>query len=235
MRKKTGRVVIMIALWFSLFGAMFGSVKHVAWSFSTLSEGMFAGYVQAIALDIGIAALTFGIQMRRMQRRDVKLLWAGVILFSLISTYANLLYGFEHLTAIKAAHLAQYRPFIMAAVLPLMVIFLSEVVSDDVKYATEEREKAERKQRRKARAATSDTAHSTPDNKATGPTYTYEEAVQALVSTLQERPDIPIAQLAREIRRSRTQTYTYLAELQESGKLKKVDDGYQVVSTNGTH
>jgi hypothetical protein len=83
---------VQALLWLALILALVGSLRHVAWGFSTLEQGdLTAGYIQAIAVDIGLFALAIGIQQHRKQGRRSIGLWAGVVLFSGVSTYANLL------------------------------------------------------------------------------------------------------------------------------------------------
>jgi DNA-binding transcriptional regulator YiaG len=67
----------------------------------------------------------------------VRWLWAGVILFSLISVFANWLAGISHMMPIEAdvgqfgAWLVSLRPILLSGVLPMLVIYLSEIVSSD--------------------------------------------------------------------------------------------------------
>jgi len=85
---------VQIVLFLALFLALVGSMKHVAWAFATLESGdMIAGYIQAVAIDVGLFGLAFGIQQRKRERRSTRMLWGGVVLFSAVSTYANLLHG----------------------------------------------------------------------------------------------------------------------------------------------
>lgn len=214
--------ILLIALWVALFGAMAGSLQHVAWSFATLSKGnLLSGYVQAIAVDIGIAALAFGIQRRKAQKRPTLWLWSGVILFCLVSTYANLVYGLENMSELlKAGALASFRPFIMSAVLPLMVIYLSEVVSADIQHAVKEAEKvAKRVERQASKKPSIDAA----------PDTSKEQAMAELARLLTESPDMKVSQLARAIGKSRGTVYNYADELGLSIR------GDATPHTNGHH
>ena len=88
---------IQSLLWLALVLALVGSLRHVAWGFASLESGdLAAGYVQAIAVDLGSLALALGIQQRKRQKRATWVLWAGVAMFSAVSTYANLLHGLTH-------------------------------------------------------------------------------------------------------------------------------------------
>lgn len=134
------------AVWLALVLALAGSVEHVAWSFTTLEQGNWPGmgYIQALAIDLGLLALALGIQERRRARRRTLLLWVGVAIFSGISAYANLLHGYTHADAVNAP-LALARPWILSAVLPGLVLFLAEIAGQDVQTAIAAAERDARK------------------------------------------------------------------------------------------
>lgn len=140
---------IQSLLWLALVLALVGSLRHVAWGFSTLESGdLIAGYVQAVAVDVGLFALAIGIQDRRRQARPTLALWIGAGLFSLVSTYANLLHGLYFATDIGLsswAWLVAARPVILSGVLPALVIYLSEVAGDDRNYNVKLAEREARK------------------------------------------------------------------------------------------
>jgi hypothetical protein len=136
MIEHTIKYAVRGGLWLALALAMFGSLTHVAWAFSTLHGGdLRLGYVQAVAVDVGLAALAVGIQQRRKAGRAAWRLWSGVVLFALISTYANLLHGMAHTEAVQLidapAWLLILRPWLLSAILPTLVIWLAEIVSED--------------------------------------------------------------------------------------------------------
>lgn len=125
-------------LYLALVLALFASLNHVAYAFSTVNSGnQIEAYVSAIAIDLGMLALAAGINKRRRERRSTRGLWFGVILFSVISTYANWLAGLAHVNQLEvtlssfSSWLVNLRPVLLSAVLPTLVIFLSEVVSED--------------------------------------------------------------------------------------------------------
>lgn len=224
MNEKISRLIPYL-LWVALAGAMIGSIQHVAWSFASLSGGnMTFGYIQAGAVDIGILALAYGVQIRKRVKRSTRRLWVGVVVFSLVSTYANLLYGLAHLSDIGVGPIADWRPYVLSAVLPLMVIYLSEVVSEDVQHAVEEAEKErKREQRRQERDVSTDEAV-TPDVD-----MEKERALDIMHKALTEDPDISKTQLAKLIGKSRGTVYNYLDELEQSGRL----DTDTVAQSNG--
>lgn len=123
-------------LYLALILALVSSLAHVAFAFSTVNGGNDTeAYISAIAIDLGLLTLAAGINSRKRQRRKTWTLWAGVILFSIISTYANWLAGITHVTPLPvevspfAAWLVSLRPILLSGVLPLLVIYLSEIVS----------------------------------------------------------------------------------------------------------
>jgi len=120
-------------LWIALALALFGSLTHVAWSFSTLEGGdLRLGYVQAVAVDVGLFAIAVGIQRARREGRRTWGLWGGVIFFAFISTYANLLHGLIFSSDLYLPGfnwLIALRPLLLSAVLPIMVIYLAEVAA----------------------------------------------------------------------------------------------------------
>lgn len=140
---------IQSLLWLALLLALVGSLRHVAWGFSTLESGdLVAGYVQAVAVDVGLFALAVGINQRKRQRRGTLLLWLGVLMFAALSTYANLLHGLVFKADIGLSEwpwLDIARPFALSGVLPLLVVYLSEIVGADVSYAIGQAERAAKK------------------------------------------------------------------------------------------
>ncbi len=140
---------IQTLLWLALLLALVGSLRHVAWGFSTLEGGdLVAGYLQAVAVDVGLLALAIGVNQRKRQRRGTTILWMGVLSFAALSTYANLLHGLVFKADIGLSEwgwLDVARPFALSGVLPLLVVYLSEIVGADVSYAVKQAEKAAKK------------------------------------------------------------------------------------------
>lgn len=122
-------------LYLALILALLSSLGHVAFAFSTVNGGNWPeAYVSAIAIDVGLLALAAGINQRKTQRRGTWPLWLGVTFFSLISVYANWLAGLAHVKDIAGhtdAWLVSLRPILLSAVLPVLVIYLSEIVSSN--------------------------------------------------------------------------------------------------------
>lgn len=159
MKQLTKPGMINGALWLALLLTMGASIQHLAWVFGTVERPGYEwlGWIPAVAVDAGLAALAYTIQQRKRAKRPTAVLWAGVAGFAIISALANL----YHALAVEGVALADTwvmyaKAFVLSATLPAMYIFLGEIVSgDDATAAAEserqterERVKAEREQRR---------------------------------------------------------------------------------------
>lgn len=231
---------VQAVLWLSLGLALAGSIKHVAWAFATLENGdLVSGYIQALAVDAGLFGLAFGIQRRKKQKRHTRGLWGGVVLFSLISAYANLLHGLAFATPIPVV-LGEWsnmqaagaffdfapalRPFLLSSVLPLLVIYLTEVVSEDREFmvaAEARREKREGKKKATGIIPTPEQAAIAREALAEQRALSKQETLDMMVAILQEHPDISPTKLAKWVGRSRSTVYNYLNELEESGRIHR--------------
>lgn len=135
--------IILGIIWLALIMALLASMEHTAWGFATLNGGsMFWGYAQALAIDLGMAALALAIRQRKIAGKHSKALWAGVGLFCVVSVYANLLYGTAHAQEIRlqdgyewAGVLVWLRPILFSGVLPILVVYLLEVVGERSHYS----------------------------------------------------------------------------------------------------
>jgi len=227
--------VILVGVWLALVLALAGSLRHVAWAFSTLEHGdMLAGYVQAIAVDVGLMVLALGIQQRRHQRRGTTILWLGVGGFSVISVYANLLFGLVHQQDVAAGPLASWRPVVLSAVLPVLVLYLSEVAGSDTNYTVQERERAERRQARQVSSAESPEAFPMPIEQARAiraeqQEQSKEAVLAAMLDIWRTDPAIRLVDMARQVGRSRTTVYDYLDELVQAGRVARQDGTVQVL------
>ncbi len=120
--------LLTAVFWLAYLLAMVASVSHVAWAFNTLeADGLskLFGWLAALAVDTGLAALAYAIQQRKRAGRGVRSLWLGVLLFAGISGYANLAHAlnWQGRTALHA--------FLLSATLPLLVLYLGDIVSSD--------------------------------------------------------------------------------------------------------
>jgi len=226
-------------LWLALVLALVGSLRHVAWGFSTLEQGdLVAGYVQAVAVDVGLFSLAIGINQRKRQGRGTIVLWIGVLLFAGLSTYGNLLHGLVFKSDIGLTEwpwLDLARPFALSGVLPLLVVYLSEIVGSDVSYAVQQAEKEAKKKKR----ATSKTggkdvmavsAEHARQAKAKQDELSKAQALNTMLSIYEKDPDAGPTEVGKAIGRSRTTVYTYLDELEEAGRIGRNGDGVEVLT-----
>jgi hypothetical protein len=132
-------------LWLALALALLGSLKHLASVFASVDKATFMGWVQAVAIDVGLFALAYKIKVRRAHRQPIKLLTGAVALFTIISVYGNLTYGLAALGPLPWP-IQVTRPYVLAATLPVLVLILSHLLSDDRQHANELAHKEARKQ-----------------------------------------------------------------------------------------
>ncbi len=134
-------------LWASYILTMAASIGHLAWTFGTLEPAglEWAGWLPALAVDAGLGALAYAIQQRKRAGRRAWSLWGGVAVFTSVSGYAN----FRHAAAGGAAW---WDALTLSAILPLLVVYLGEIISSDdaaaADAAEKERGRAERAQMR---------------------------------------------------------------------------------------
>lgn len=140
---------IQSLLWLALALALAGSLKHLAGVFASIDGNHMLGWLQAIAIDSGLFALAYSIRQRKSDKRSVKPLWFGVSLFSLISIYGNLAYALAADGGNLPGWISATKPYLLAASLPVLVLFLSELLSDDRQYRQDEAEKEARRAAKK--------------------------------------------------------------------------------------
>lgn len=126
---------------FSLIFVLIGSLRHVAWGFSTLensgSWSLFWGYFQAIAIDLVVIALAYGIEQRKKATLPTGWYWVGIVGFVLVSTYANLLYGLVFSIKVIPSKdwpqlglwMVNLKPFVLSGVLPIMLVYISHITA----------------------------------------------------------------------------------------------------------
>lgn len=149
--------IINGVLWLAFFLALAASVSHLAYTFGTVERNAAWGWVSAIAVDTGLAALAYTIQQRKTAKRKTASLWAGVAFFAGISALANFYHALSvesgGAVAVSSLYSADWlelaKAVILSATLPAMVIYLGEIVSGDDATASEAlKRKSEREQRK---------------------------------------------------------------------------------------
>jgi DNA-binding CsgD family transcriptional regulator len=133
MSRLTSLFNVQYLLWLALALALAGSLKHLSYTFAGVDGNLFFGVLQAIAIDAGVFALAYTLRQRKADKRPVRPLWFGVGLFTVISIYGNLSYALQEMEHIDnlPIWILVTRPYILAASLPVLVLFLSELLSDD--------------------------------------------------------------------------------------------------------
>lgn len=180
---------IQSLLWLALALALAGSLKHLAAIFASVDGNTLMGWLQAIAIDTGLFALAYSIRKRRADKRPVKPLWFGVVLFSVISIYGNLAYGLLSTNGSLPTWIMVTKPIVLAASLPVLVLFLSELLSGDRQHLAE---LAEREAKRQPRPATdADRVPFVP-----GDLSALDKANEARLSKLKERRQMVLSLLA---------------------------------------
>lgn len=132
-------------LWLALALALAGSLKHLASVFASVDGHNLLGWIQAVAIDTGLFALAYKIKVRKGERQPVKLLTGAVALFTVISVYGNLTYGLAARGPLPWL-ISATQPYVLAATLPVLVLILSHLLSDDRAHAHDLAQREARKQ-----------------------------------------------------------------------------------------
>lgn len=210
-------------LWLALVLALAGSLRHLAAMFASIDGNLFYGYLSAIAVDAGLFALSYSVRQRKAQGRNRNVLWLGIVLFTTISIYGNYTYGVLAIGGQLAPWLATIRPIILAASLPVLVLYLAELVSDNAHYTPPVT----------TPAAVVNLPIFTTDN------LTLETAnaakqeaktqrIDALLTYLAAHPAATLTAAADEIGVSRQTVKTYVTELAQAGRLHQNGNGWGV-------
>jgi hypothetical protein len=148
---------INYVLWLAFILAMAASIRHLAWTFGTVEHPGWEwfGWVPAIAIDTGLAALAYTIQQRKRAKRSVAILWGGVAGFAAVSALANLYHALAvEEVAVFAGWIVYAKAIVLSATLPVAYIFLGEIISgDDATVAERSERQSEREQARADRIA----------------------------------------------------------------------------------
>lgn len=212
-------------LWLSLILALAGSLKHLANVFASVDGNTLMGWVQAVAIDAGLFALAYSIRVRRVARRTTKPLWFGVTLFTGISVYGNLSYGLLATSGNLPGWIVVSKPYVLAASLPVLVLFLSELLSDDRQHANELAEREARKVARQSPPTSGKTEITTENTEVlpldNSPLATANadrraaktQKLQELASIYQEKPKASVTEFASLLNVSRATVRNYASEL----------------------
>ncbi len=207
---------VQYLLWLALVLALTGSLKHLAAIFASVDGDTFMGWLQAVAVDAGLFALAYSIRVRKAAKRSVRPLWFGVSLFTGISIYGNLSYGLLAGGSLPG-WMVTTKPYILAGSLPVLVLFLSELLSDDRQHAHAQAEKEARK--------VAKLVEESPKLPFNGPDIAVANEVRTankdqrklrLVRLLETQPEASTSELARQLGVSRGTVRNYRQELATS-------------------
>jgi hypothetical protein len=197
-------------LWLALALALAGSLKHLAAIFANVDGNVPMGWLQAVAIDAGLFALAYSIRLRKVAKRSTKILWFGVAMFTTISIYGNLSYGLLATGGTLPQWITVTRPYILAGSLPILVLFLSELLSDDrqhaVKVAKQEQRKRQNQGGKSEIATTFDAVNSQR-------IADKEQRKQRLVAIHEQKPGATVTELATALDVSRGTVRNYANEL----------------------
>lgn len=216
--------------WLALLLALAGSLKHLAAVFASIDGNQAMGWLQALAIDAGLFALAYSIRIRKTDKRSVKPLWFGVVLFSVISIYGNYAYGVVSTVGQLPWWIEASKPIVLAASLPILVLFLSELISDDRQHAQAEADReAKRLARKEARETEQEFNLDTLTLANEVRKRDRDGAVEALLNLLRENPNITHSAAGRKIGRAKSTVSLYLSQLEGDGVIHKNGNGWKVV------
>lgn len=139
---------LSIAFWIAFSMALAASLEHIAWTFGTVERYPILGWLSAAAVDIGLATLAYSVQTRKKAHRPTLVLWLGLAGFAIISGLAN----FYHALSVEGSVVDAFaigKAAVLSGTLPLMVLYLAEIISsDDATEAERLRKQAEREERK---------------------------------------------------------------------------------------
>ncbi len=117
------------------------------------------------------------------------------------------------------------RPLLLSGVLPLLVIYLTEVVSEkrEMSIVAEERERRriQRTHQRVQQDDTDDALARLREQARVQREQRKKEVMDRLVQILSEAPNTPVTAIAEQLNISRTTVYNYLRELEEAGRIRR--------------
>lgn len=194
-------------LWLALALALAGSLKHLAAIFASVDGNTLMGLLQAVAVDTGLFALSFSLRGRKAEKRGVKILWLGIVIFTGISVYGNYAYGLLATGETLPGWIVASRPIVLAASLPILVLYLAELVSDNQQHAA-------RKEAKHAVKETGKSSNSLPLDLANIERQAAKQVKMAeLVTILNGNPDASNSELASLLNVSRATVRNYKQEL----------------------
>lgn len=233
----TGQI-IRLGLWVVMIFCLWASMRNVAWIFNLMTYQFgnlpaAFGWISAIGFDVAILLLTF--YARRFDKHSFHRRFTRIVLYSngLLSIIANVLSGVEHLETLNriTGLVWQSIPVIFGIALPVQVICLAEILSNDEEQRTKQAEreaKREAKQASKTQAAPGHaTGHETDKSGHgvdTGGQKSDSELDAELLALVQSGTTSQ-RKLAEATGQSKGRIQKRLDALVLSGQLEKLDSG----------
>jgi hypothetical protein len=220
---KANVFTVQTLLWLALVLALAGSLKHLAAIFASVDGNTAMGWVQAVAIDAGLFALAYSLKVRKAAKRSARPLWFGVTLFSAISIYGNLTYGLMHSGELPG-WIVTIKPYILAGSLPVLVLFLSELLSDDRQHAMAATERKTEPVEINPQFTNGKTIEAPKKADSLGATNAERQAAKAgklqqMAGILADNPEVTVTELADRLQVSRGTVRNYRREL--NGQVKQ--------------
>ncbi len=225
---------LRLGLWTLMLISLIASMRHVAWLYSTLELGSeTAGWISAFSFDASVFLLTLiGVKYKQgtAQRRFIRV---GIYTNAVISILANIMHGVEHQQELERVKgfLWQIIPYVFSFAVPLMVVFLAEVLSRQESELEAEVRKQQKKEAKTGQNSGRTTGRElTETERASG-----RELAKTGRLTKTERME-KVAEAVAEGKRSRNEIAEYtgvpkssvgdvLNELYQTGRLVKNESG----------
>lgn len=225
--------IIRLLLWLLMLLSLIASMRHVAWLFSTLElGGQLAGWISAAGFDLSIFLLTLIAHKYKEGTPQRRFIRAGIYANAMLSAWANVMHGIEHQQQLaRVDGLMWYvMPFIFSLALPMMVVFLAEVLS------REEDHQARAFERREAKAARLSQTFSQAHGQTNGQTspeprqISRQDKVEQVRQILKGGP-ARNRQIVTKTGFGRASVSEYLAELLETGQIFRQGHYYHLAKS----
>lgn len=226
------RLEIHHLLWLALGLALVGSLRHLAYIFGSVDGNGFAGWLQAIAVDCGLFALAYSLKARETRRRVV---WLGIVMFTGISIYGNLAYGMLKMNeeGVLPEWIIWSKPYILAASLPVLVLYLAELVSESHQPASRLTKQVDDTEQVPVKVDKLTEQVDKPKRQPVFKPKTKQAAIERLLTFYRDNPDASLNDAGQVVNRSKTTVSNYLNELEQDGKIHRNGSGVQVLNGNG--
>lgn len=118
----------------------------------------------------------------------------------------------------------------MSGVLPLLVVYLSEVAGADASFALDEARKEERRRQKKVSTEGTDAFPAPPERAREARKLSQEQAIDALLTFYASNPNATHRQAGAACGRSRSWVSDQLRQLERAGRISRNGDGVQVLA-----